>query len=381
MFLVWLLFRSRAPRAMGIAEPADVDRPGATCPPLSAALASPVTLLGLGATRERRGLLRGIARAAARAGRLSADETVRVDYESDDGWEAPLWRLPPLSSATGEPVLVAHGLPFGTRTCHRLARALQRDGYDVYLLEHRGDRHAFPRAGAGPAGFDEIASCDVPAALARIRDASGFARPIFVGHALGGLLGYAHAAVGSAPELAAIATILSPVSFEIPQSRLRAARLVASLVPERWHVPARAIDNALAPFAQPEHLRPLARAVDERTGKAILLDGVEDVPGLLVKDVARWLERGSFTSRDDSLDYVQALAGRELPALVACAGERGLGGRRSVEPVLAALGPWAKPLVVDPSWGPLDPLLSPLADAAIFEPLLSWLRTVRRRCW
>ena len=367
---------------MGIAEPADVDRPGATCPPLSRSfVAAAVTVPGTGPTRDRRGLLRSIVRAAAGAARLPADDTMRVDYESDDGWQAPLWRLPPLSSATGEPVLIAHTLSFGTRTCHRLAEALQRDGYDVYLLEHRGDRHALPAVGAGAAGFDEIARGDVAAALARIRDVSGFARPIFVGHALGGLLGYAHAAIGSAPDLAAIATLLSPVSFEIPQSRLRAARLVASLVPERWNVPVRAIEKALAPFAQPEHLRPLARAVDARTGKAFLLDGVEDVPGLLVKDVARWLERGSFTSRDDSLDYARALTGRELPALVVCAGERGLTGRRSVEPVLEALGPWARPLVVDATWGPLDPLLSPLADAAIFQPLLEWLRTVRRRCW
>jgi hypothetical protein len=152
-------------------------------------------------------------------------------------------------------------------------------------------------------------------------------------------------------------------------------------VPERWNVPVRAIEKALAPFAQPEHLRPLARAVDARRGKAFLLDGVEDVPGLLVKDVARWLERGSFTSRDDSLDYARALTGRELPAFVVCAGEQGLAGRRSVAPILEALGPWARTLAVDATWGPLDPLLSPLADAAIFQPLLSWLRTVRRRCW
>jgi hypothetical protein len=156
---------------------------------------------------------------------------------------------------------------------------------------------------------------------------------------------------------------------------------VASLVPERWNVPVRAIEKALAPFAQPEHLRPLARAVDARTGKAILLDGAEDVPALLAKDVARWLERGAFTNRDDSLDYAQALTGRELPALAVCAGEEGLVGRRSVEPVLAALGPWARSLVLDATWGPLDPLLSPAADAAIFQPLLEWLRTVRRRCW
>lgn len=363
---------------MGIAEPADVDRPGATCPPLSSSRV--VTVPATAPTRER-GLLRALVRAAAGADRLPDGDAARVDYRSDDGWEAPLWRLPPLSSATGEPVLIAHGLPFGTRTCHRLAQALQRDGYDVYLLEHRGDRHAFPSAGAGPAGFDEIARGDVPAALERIRDLSGFWRPIFVGHALGGLLGYAHAAIGAAPELAAIATILSPVSFEVARSQLRAARVVASLVPERWNVPVRTIEKALAPFAQPAHFRPLARAVDARTGKAILLDGAEDVPGLLVKDVARWLERGSFTSRDDSFDYVEALAGRELPAFVACAGEEGLGGRQSVEPVLAALGRWAQPLVVDPTWGPLDPLLSPLADDAIFAPLLSWLRTVRRRCW
>ncbi len=370
---------------MGTAEPADVDRPGATCPPLFASSSAVTDLLIRSRSplveRGTRGLLRAIVRAATRVPRLPGDDAARVYYRSDDGWEAPLWRLPPDASGTGEPVLVAHGLSFAARTCHRLAVALQEDGYDVYLLEHRGDRHAIPTSGAGPSGFDEIARYDVPAALDRIRAVSGFARPLFVGHALGGLLGYAHAAFGAAPELAGIATILSPVSFEIARSRLRAARLVASLLPERWNLPVRSIERALAPFAAPDHLRPLARAIDGATGRAILLDGAEDVPGLLVKDVARWLERGSFTSRDDSFDYALSLTGRELPAFVVCRGDDGPAGRRSAAPILEALGPWARLHVLDAAWGPLDPLLSPLAEAAVFAPLLSWLATVRRRCW
>ena len=153
-------------------------------------------------------------------------------------------------------------------------------------------------------------------------------------------------------------------------------------MPERWNVPVRAIEKALAPFAQPEHLRPLARAVDARTGKAFLLDGVEDVPGLLVKDVARWLERGSFTSRDDSLDYAYALTGgASFPAFVVCAGSRASRDVDRREPVLEAPGPWARARRRCDVRGPLDPLLSPLADAAIFQPLLSWLGAVRRRCW
>ena len=62
---------------------------------------------------------------------------------SGSGQTAPLWRLPPLSSATGEPVLVAHTLSFGTRTCHRLADALRGDGYDVLRFTFVGGKLTF----------------------------------------------------------------------------------------------------------------------------------------------------------------------------------------------------------------------------------------------
>ena len=34
----------------------------------------------------------------------------RIYYQTEDGWEAPLWRYPPAPDAPGEPVLLVHGL-------------------------------------------------------------------------------------------------------------------------------------------------------------------------------------------------------------------------------------------------------------------------------
>ncbi|MBM4369627.1 MAG: hypothetical protein FJ102_25685, partial [Deltaproteobacteria bacterium] len=105
----------------------------------------------------------------------------RLRYRSDDEWGADLFHLPPPPGAGGEPVLLGHGLG----ATHRdfvldpgggLARYLQAQGHAVYIWEHRGDPSSVPPADAGPFCVDDIATRDLPAAIDRVLEHSGYGR-------------------------------------------------------------------------------------------------------------------------------------------------------------------------------------------------------------
>lgn len=271
-------------------------------------------------------------------------EADRYYYRAEDGWESPLWRLPPRPGASGEPVLLAHGLGVGARSFDynpetSLAVRLQQQGYDVYLLEHRGDRHSVAPAGSSSFDFDDIAAQDVPAALATVRRVSGFPRALWVGHALGGLLMYAHLARGGAAELAAGVALCAPVRFDTPRSRARLAGLAAHLLPAGWSVPLRAVQRALSAIADPAMLASVGQDLDGPTVRGQMLHSAEDVATGLVRQLATWVGGGAFCDRDDRLDYIAALRGLDFPMLcVAAEGDR-ICPPEAARPAAEALGP------------------------------------------
>ena len=129
-----------------------------------------------------------------------------VYYRAADGWEAPLWRLPPRPGASGEPIVLAHALGSSLRVMDwspesSLVRRLHRSGFDVYLFEHRGDPSARPPVRPGPADLDAIIAEDIPAALERVRALSGYPRTLWLGHGFGGQLAYAYLSLGGSSDL------------------------------------------------------------------------------------------------------------------------------------------------------------------------------------
>ena len=144
-----------------------------------------------------------------------------VWYHTDDGWQAPLFHLPAPAGASGEPVLLAPGLGFNERTLdaqvgRSVAKYLHTQGFDVFVLAHRGSRSAVPPSGASGFNFDDIVAHDVPAAIAKVKEISGAQRIHWVGHGLGGqlLVGHVghdgHRDIASAVNLSAAAQSSGP---------------------------------------------------------------------------------------------------------------------------------------------------------------------------
>lgn len=311
----------------------------------------------------------------------------RYYYRAEDGWESPVFRRPPLPGSSGEPVLLAHGMGQGARSLDfqeqgSLASALHDAGFDVYVLCHRGDRGAVAPAGARGFDFDDIVAQDVPAALATVRRVSGFERVLWVGHAMGGQLLYAHAARGGASEIAAGVALCSAVRFPQPTSQVRLAALTARLLPAGWSLPTRMVQRALSAVADPALWAPLARDLEGPVARGVMLHAGEDVPIGLVHQVARWLSSGTLCDRHDRLDYLAGLRGLALPLMaVAATGDR-VCPPEHARPALDAVDPsYTRWLCLGEGWAHLDPILGRQAAVEVFPEVVAWLARWRKDCW
>ncbi|MCB9764883.1 MAG: alpha/beta hydrolase [Alphaproteobacteria bacterium] len=311
----------------------------------------------------------------------------RLYYRTEDGWQAPLFRLAPCPGGPGEPVVLAHGLGVNRHSLDyggplSLGRALSAAGFEVFLLEHRGDRSAIAPPSAPPFDFDDIVHQDLPAALGRVLEETGFARALMVGHGLGGQAIYGALAVSRGAELAAATTICAPARFPRPRTTATALALARQLIPPGLTLPTRAAAALMAPSARAEGAGGLASAaLPGEVARGLLLHGTEDLSGALLRQILLWLERGSLCDRGDRLDYVAALAGLDTPLQIVCAEGDPLCRPAQAE---AALGPLAGPtevLRLGEQWGHLDPLLSTEAPQAVFPAVVAWLERWRRRCW
>jgi len=311
----------------------------------------------------------------------------RVYYETDDGWQAALFCLPPLPGASGEPVILAHGLGVNRHSLDwsgslSLARALQRAGFAVYLMEHRGDASAIPPEGSRgwDFDFDDIAIHDVPAAVDAAREHSGYPRVHWIGHAMGGQLLYAFLAHSRGDGVGAAATLCAPVTFTTSDSIRRAAALTRLLLPKAAQVPARAAAAVLAPTVRGEN-RIAGAEIARPVTRGVMVHGSRDLSGAMVHQVARWLTSGVLCDRDDRVDYAEALRGITLPLMLVTARGDSLCPPEHAAPVLDFLNGPQGVLVLDRGWGHLDPLLGARAPDRVFPRLVSWLDTHRRLAW
>lgn len=311
----------------------------------------------------------------------------RYYVRAEDGWECPLERHLPPPGAPGEPVILAHGLGTGGQSfdLHEdvsLVTALTAAGFQVFTFSHRGDRGTIAPAGARGFDFDDIVAQDVPAAIATARRLSGFERVLWVGHAMGGQLLYAHLARGGADEIAAGVALCAAVRFPRPASHVRLAALTARLLPERWALPTRGVQRALSAVADQELWAPLARDLDGPTGRGLLLHAGEDIPAGLVRQVARWICSGTLCDRGDRLDYLAAIEGLSFPLMAVAAAGDGICPPESARPAFEALAAEsARWLCLGEGFGHLDPLLGRRARAEVHPEVVAWLERWRKRCW
>jgi alpha-beta hydrolase superfamily lysophospholipase len=255
---------------------------------------------------------------------------------TDDGWRLAVHRYAPLSPGSRRhPVVLCHGLAsshlaFDVHPDVSLARHLARRGYLTLAVDLRGHGHSErpTRTGVRRFGwsFDDYLTFDVPAALAYAKHAAGAAAVHWIGHSMGGILGYAHLARGGSADVRSMIAVGSSLDYSGAASGFHA------LVPfRRWlqRVPAVPVDwlgrvaAALAgrvetPF---ERFNVWPSNIDRELWRRLARSGFHAVSPPVMGQLATAMAQGGLRSHDGSVAYVEGLAAATAPVL-ALAGSR-----------------------------------------------------------
>lgn len=309
----------------------------------------------------------------------------RLYYEAADGWRAPLFCLDPVPGGAGEPVVIVHGL-LGGPDLYRygadtLARTLREAGFAVYLLTHRGDRHAIAPEGGGSRTAEQIAELDLPAALAAVAGHSGFPRVHLLGNGFGGLLALAVAGRRDAA-LASVVALAAPL--RPPTSSEPSAGSAAwGWVPAGWTVPLRLLGRVgavLVPEGQAPAGFDLARRCVPSRLRGALMYAADDPSVGLVRTMRGWLDAGGATLYDGAIALRDRIADAEVPLLVVTGTDDPLCSPEAGE---AALSAWGHPdrTAIRAPGSHLDLVLGAEAPERVFGPIAEWLVSRRRLAW
>jgi pimeloyl-ACP methyl ester carboxylesterase len=263
-------------------------------------------------------------------------EMIEVELPSV-GHHIALYHYPAENRRFREPLILCHGLGAnrfnmdftddGTGSDRlSLARALQRAGFDTWLVELRGRGRARVPNGADWSADEEVAQ-DLPLAIETVLDLSGEERVFWVGHSWGGIMAYLLHARGlaAAEKVAGLVTIASPATLKFQQVGAWMFRIPGLfLVYLGLRVPLRVIAKLGLPIAW--LIRWVGRVflidlevIDAPVLHRVFASLADDVHPGVTRQGLEWLRQGYFCTADGCIDE-EAFCKIEKPLLLLAAG-------------------------------------------------------------
>lgn len=324
--------------------------------------------------------------------RLRRPPATPVYVVASDGWKLTMFHRKPSTRRFEEPVLLCHGLAANHRNLDfeppwSLAAYLADAGFECFSVDWRGTgRSRTPPRGRRGTDYDidDHIREDGPAFLKAALEQTGAKRAFWVGHSLGGLVGYAVAEGPAASLLKGVVTVGSPAFFGYPRfmaNLLRAGRVLAWPFALRQRV----MSVATAPFLghvtlpltdivfNPKHIpapqqRKIYAQVISSIGRKILIQ-FDD-----------WLEHDVFRSFDGKIDYRAAMAEIRVPVLVTGGSADRLAPPGAVHRAYETLGSEDKTLMVfgpengdQMEYGHGDLIFGERAPEEVFPRIRRWL--------
>jgi pimeloyl-ACP methyl ester carboxylesterase len=311
---------------------------------------------------------------------------------AEDGWALALHRYRPAVRRYHEPLLLCHGLGanrynFDLDGRASLARHLSERGFDVWVLELRGaglsDGAAWFTGRRWRWDFDTHLAQDIPAALGLVRQVTGVRRVFWLGHSMGGMLGYGLLPGAGPDELAGLVAVASPGRLD--RSALLQPAWLARLASVLPSVPLGPLGRFFSPLlGQPPAFiaRPFYHpgGMEPRLVRRALCNLNESPCSALVRQFLGWGESGRFTSRDGARDYLAELAHARAPVLLLAAHRDQLAPPDSVIPVYEALGSPDRQIRIfgldagdDRDFGHGDLVLGRHAAELVYPEISEWL--------
>ena len=258
--------------------------------------------------------------------------------KTEDGWTLALSRLRPGDGpAAGQPVLLCPGLAcnhqlFDFDPERSLARHLTALGFDVWMLDPRGTG-ASERAGFSARkwryGFAEHARYDAPAAIERVLAETGRERLLWVGHSMGGLMGYHAGALHPAGRrICGVVGLGSPADFSRHPEVLGVIEGATLKWVLKWWPVVRLgrLCTVLAPLAGwvrvwPESIFVARDNTRPEVLRRFMVEVVEDIPRRILDNFSDSIHHGRNLDGRPLDEARQDLAGIDPPVL-AIAGDR-----------------------------------------------------------
>ena len=288
-----------------------------------------------------------------------------------------------------EPVILCHGLGANRLNLdfdeYSLARRLSERGYEVFVVEVRGIGLS-PASRKEKAGFtfDDFALKDAPAALAEALARAGARRAFWVGHSMGGMIGYVLGQGIHATQLAGLVAIASPTTWSRQTYLLPIVRFARWLARMTW-LDRQSVYIAVAPLAghvQPRITRLIARTenIDGHVARRLVAHNTAPIhPGVMLQ-FAGWIEQDRFCSIDGRVDYRAGLSHFAAPVLLIAGTDDRMAPPGAVEDVFQAMGSQDKNLLLfgrqhghSSDYGHGDLVFGRRAPDEIFPALMGWL--------
>jgi pimeloyl-ACP methyl ester carboxylesterase len=294
----------------------------------------------------------------------------------------------PLVSPTSKnPILLCHGLASNRFQVDlegkSLARYLQSQGFDVWVIEFRGAGFSSDSKKNKFVSFDEYASQDLPAAIEKILSETKQEQLHLVGYSTGALAAMAFAAKHP-QKIASIVSIGAPIQF-IDQGYLHRFLVIGSFLSTFGDVKLSTLMKLYSPLGsrvRPRWMRAMMNSdnISTQDLKTGLANAVEDFSRDLLRQLEDWVTENQLRSLDHSIDYRKEFSKITAPLLLIAGSQDILAPESSIEPTLSIVSSKQKELKLagkkaglSNEYGHIDLAYGERVEKEIFVWIKDWL--------
>ncbi len=315
--------------------------------------------------------------------------------KTPDGWNIALHRIPQRRVDNGHPpVFLCHGLGANRYNLDApgdssLAQWLWNQGYECWIVELRGaGESSRPRRGNDLEWdwtFDDYVTQDIPTALEVIERVTGHKQVHWIGHSMGGMIGYAYLLSQQPERIRSLTTIGSPSFSRLGNRFFDRILGLKTLVKQLKRLPYEGTGAAIIPtmplFRETfGRLVTNPRNISNRDLMKMIYLIPSDLPTSLLMQLADWYSEGGFTDVAGQVRYCDELDRIKTPSLVVAGAVDRLTPEEEITHVYESLGSEDKELLVlsrangcRHDYGHIDPVFGRWASSEVWPAIRDWI--------